>query len=167
MRDGVNSTLTCSDGGRKLPAAPLIAGSLRQAQSHQLCEAVPRLFSGYSKLSSTPVLKRRIDVLGAEGLRVINVDRGNVVFEGDATSSRRRGAGRIRLIEWPGHSRGARQGGTARRSYCAFTIRRGGIESAHLAAIIRGRWHDFYREVARHGGIPETAFWAICRAAGG
>jgi uncharacterized protein len=42
---------------------------------------------------------------------------------------------------------------------CQWTI--AATRSPHLAAINtwEGGWSDTYREVARHGGIPETSFW--------
>jgi len=60
------------------------------------------------------------------------------------------------------------QGRTQRRLlFVFFSIRSGFGEPPHLAAINPWEgWSDFYREVARHGGIPETEFWDICQAAG-
>ncbi|MBV9382644.1 MAG: CocE/NonD family hydrolase [Streptosporangiaceae bacterium] len=100
----------------------------------------------------------------ARGYAVVNADiPGTWYSGGDATflSPEEAWHGHD-LIEWAG-TRGWSNGrvGMSGVSYLAssqWTI--AGTRPPHLAAINPWEgWSDTYREVARHGGIPETYFW--------
>ncbi|MBZ5696085.1 MAG: CocE/NonD family hydrolase [Acidobacteriia bacterium] len=99
-----------------------------------------------------------------QGYAVINVDiRGTWYSQGDATYlSPEEAEDYYDVIEWAG-TQGWSNGkvGLSGVSYLTSSQWRvAALNPPHLAAInpYEG-WTDTYREVARHGGIPETSFW--------
>jgi uncharacterized protein len=100
----------------------------------------------------------------AQGYAVINADpRGLWYSEGEATYvSPEEAQDYCELVEWAG-TRPWSNGhvGLTGVSYLAVSQWHvAALQPPHLAAInpCEG-WTDLYREVARHGGMPETRFW--------
>ena len=100
----------------------------------------------------------------ARGYAVINVDTRGVWFsEGTATFlSPEEGEDEYDMVEWAGTREWSNgKVGLSGVSYLASSqYHVAALKPPHLAAINPWEgWSDFYREVARHGGIPETEFW--------
>lgn len=99
-----------------------------------------------------------------KGYAIIAVDpRGTWYSEGIATFvSPEEREDEYDLIEWAGtQSWSSGKVGLSGVSYLCFSqYGAASLNPPHLAAINPWEgWSDFYREVARHGGIPETGFW--------
>jgi predicted acyl esterase len=98
------------------------------------------------------------------GYAVINADpRGTWYSEGRATYlSPEEADDFYDLIEWAGtQAWSTGRVGLAGVSYLAFSQWRvAALHPPHLCAINPWEgWTDLYREIVRHGGIPETHFW--------
>jgi predicted acyl esterase len=100
----------------------------------------------------------------SKGYAVLNVDpRGTWFSEGTATYlSPEEAQDEYDLIEWAGTQPWSNgKVGLAGVSYLASSQwNAAATNPPHLAAINPWEgWSDSYREVVRHGGIPETSFW--------
>lgn len=98
------------------------------------------------------------------GFAVIVADiRGTWYCEGDATFiSQQESEDFFDLIEWAGTQPWSNgKVGLSGVSYLTVSQWRvAGLHPPHLAAINPWEgWTDTYREVCRHGGIPDTSFW--------
>ena len=138
---------------------------LRQARRPSAAGAVPGRRSRPGQLSRTPRSSRPNPVYWtARGYAVVNADMpGTWNSGGDATFLSPEEALRGHdLIEWAGTQSWSNgrvgMSGVSYLTSSQWTI--AATQPPHLAAINPWEgWSDTYREVARHGGIPETYFW--------
>lgn len=148
------------------PAPPLIAWSpYGKHAGPQLPERYPDGGVSPDQLSPYTAFESPDPVYWtARGYAVVNADIPGTWFSsGDATflSPEEALCGHD-LIEWAG-TQGWSNGkvgmsGVSYLTSCQWTI--AATRPPHLAAINPWEgWSDTYREVARHGGIPETHFW--------
>lgn len=167
MRDGVNIYIDLfRPADEKQPAAPLIAwGPYGKHNPTSYARQFPGCLVDTSKLSKYTCFEAPDPMYWApRGYAVINVDpRGTWYSEGDATFvSPEEAQDEYDLIEWAGTQPWSNgKVGLHGVSYLCFSqYGAAALNPPHLAAINPWEgWHDFYREVARHGGIPETEFW--------
>ncbi|MCB1436271.1 MAG: CocE/NonD family hydrolase [Rhodobiaceae bacterium] len=148
------------------PAPPLIGwgpygkhGHTRYSQSFPKADVADEHLTKYTAFEAPdPVF------WVANGYAVINVDpRGTWYSQGRATYlSPQEAEDFFDVIEWAG-TRDWSNGkvGLSGVSYLTCSQWRvAELNPPHLAAINPWEgWSDTYREVARHGGIPETSFW--------
>jgi len=166
LRDGVKININIFRPADEVPAAPLIAwgpygkhGHTRYSQNFPQAGVNDDHTSDYTAFEAPdpPYWVSR-------GYAVIYVDpRGTWYSQGDATYlSPEEALDFYDLIEWAGvqpWSNG--KVGLSGVSYLTSAQWRvAELSPPHLAAINPWEgWTDTYREVARHGGIPETSFW--------
>jgi predicted acyl esterase len=103
------------------------------------------------------------------GYVIVNVDaRGTWYSEGTATFlSPEEAEAFYDLIEWAGTQpwSNGKVGLTGVSYLSQSQWKTAALQPPHLAAMnIWEGWSDTYREVARHGGIPDTSFWTKCVA---
>jgi predicted acyl esterase len=170
LRDGTRIHVDVFRPADGRPAAPLIGwgpygkhGPTRYALAYPSCGLDQDALSPYTPFEAPdPVY------WVARGYATINPDpRGTWYSEGEATFlSPQEAEDYYDLIEWAG-TRPWSNGkvGLSGVSYLTCSQWRvAELKPPHLAAINPWEgWSDTYREVARHGGIPETCFWPyIC-----
>ena len=165
MRDGVKIYIDLFRPADEKPAAPLIAWSPYGKHSPN----DPRRFPGsdvkMDAISSHTPFEGPDPVYWVpRGYAVIVADkRGNWYSEGRATFlSPDEAEDFYDLIEWAGtQSWSNGKVGLTGVSYLAqLQWRVAELNPPHLAAMNPWEgWADTYREVARHGGIPDTHFW--------
>lgn len=166
MRDGVTIYIDLFRPVDEKPAPPLIAwgpygkhGHTNYSENYPNCGVKPEHFSAYCAFEAPdPVY------WVAHGYAVINADkRGNWYSEGEATFlSPEEALDFHDLIEWAGTQPWSNgHVGLSGVSYLTSSQWRvAETRPPHLAAINPWEgWSDTYREVIRHGGIPETTFW--------
>lgn len=166
MRDGVRIYVDVFRPADEKPAAPLIAwGPYGKHSPTNYAKQFPNAGVDASKLSKYTGFEAPDPIYWtARGYAVINADpRGTWFSEGTATFlSPEEALDLYDLIEWAGTQPwSSGKVGLAGVSYlasCQYHV--AALNPPHLAAINPWEgWSDFYREVARHGGIPETEFW--------
>ena len=165
MRDGVKIYIDLFRPVDEKPAAPLIAWSPYGKHSPN----DPRRFPGsdvkMDAISSHTPFEGPDPVYWVpRGYAVIVADkRGNWYSEGRATFlSPDEAEDFYDLIEWAGTQNWSNgKVGLTGVSYLAqLQWRVAELDPPHLAAMNPWEgWADTYREVARHGGIPDTHFW--------
>ena len=166
MRDGILIYIDIFRPLAERPAPVLIAwgpygkhGHTNYSENFPNCGVKPEHFSRYCAFEAPdPVYWT------GHGYAVINADkRGNWYSEGDATFlSPEEAQDYHDLIEWAGmQSWSNGRVGLSGVSYLTCSQWRvAETNPPHLAAINPWEgWADTYREVVRHGGIPETYFW--------
>lgn len=167
MRDGVRIYVDVyRPAGEHIPAAPLIAwgpygkhGHTIYGESFPKAEVDDRHVSRYTAFEAP-----NPHFWVPHGYAVINADpRGTWYSEGTATYlSPEEALDFHDLIEWAGtQSWSNGRVGLSGVSYLTSAQWRvAETRPPHLAAINPWEgWTDTYREVVRHGGIPETSFW--------
>ena len=166
MRDGVKLYVDLFRPADERPAAPLIAwGPYGKHSPTNYARQFPDCGVDTAKLSQYTAFEAPDPVYwAARGYAVINVDpRGTWFSEGAATFlSPEEALDQFDMIEWAGTQAWSNgKVGLAGVSYLASSqYQVAALNPPHLAAINPWEgWSDFYREVARHGGIPETEFW--------
>ena len=166
MRDGVKVYIDLFRPADERPVPPLIAwGPYGKHNPTNYAKQFPGCLVDTSKLSRYTCFEAPDPMYWVpKGYAVINVDpRGTWYSEGTATFvSPEERQDEYDLIEWAGvqpWSNG--KVGLSGVSYLCFSqYGAASVNPPHLAAINPWEgWHDFYREVVRHGGIPETEFW--------
>ena len=166
VRGGVTVYADVFRPGDERPAPPLIAWSpYGKHAGPQLPERYPDGGVAPGQLSPYTAFESPDPVYWtARGYAVVNADIPGTWFSsGDATFlSPEEAACGHDLIEWAGtQSWSNGRVGLSGVSYLTssqWTI--AATRPPHLAAINPWEgWSDTYREVARHGGIPETYFW--------
>ncbi|MDF1554808.1 MAG: CocE/NonD family hydrolase [Deferrisomatales bacterium] len=166
MRDGVRifvDVFRPVDEARPVP--PLIAwGPYGKHGPTRMAKQFPK--AGITAELSTYTAFEAPDPLHwvAQGYAVLNVDpRGTWFSEGTATYlSPEEARDEYDLIEWAGTQPWSNgKVGLIGVSYLASSQwGAAATNPPHLAAINPWEgWSDSYREVVRHGGIPETSFW--------
>jgi hypothetical protein len=166
LRDGVQIFIDLYRPAEGPPVPPLIAwgpygkhGHTRYSQSFPKADVADEHLSAYTAFEAPDAA-----YWVAHGYAVINADpRGTWYSEGIATYlSPEEALDFHDLIEWAG-TRDWSNGkvGLSGVSYLTSSQWRVAETSPpHLAAINPWEgWTDTYREVVRHGGIPETSFW--------
>ena len=166
MRDGIRIFIDVFRPSDEKPAPPLIAwgpyGKHGHTNYHEVfpnCGVKPEMQSRYAAFEAPDP-----GYWVPQGYAVINVDiRGTWYSEGDATYlSPKEAEDYYDLIEWAGSQSWSNgKVGLSGVSYLTSSQWRvAALNPPHLAAInpYEG-WTDTYREVVRHGGIPETYFW--------
>ncbi len=166
MRDGAKLYLDLFRPADEKPAAPLIAwGPYGKHNPTNYARQFPTCGVDVSRMSAYTAFEAPDPMFwAARGYAVLNVDiRGMWFSEGDATFlSPEEALDFYDMIEWAGiqpWSNG--KVGICGVSYltCA-QYHVAALSPPHLAAMNPWEgWSDFYREVACHGGIPETEFW--------
>ena len=168
MRDGVKIYIDLFRPADERPGAvaPLIAwGPYGKHNPTSYARQFPGCLVETSKLSKYTCFEAPDPMYWVpKGYAVINVDpRGTWYSEGDATFvSPEEAQDEYDLIEWAGTQPWSNgKVGLHGVSYLCFSqYGVAALNPPHLAAINPWEgWHDFYREVVRHGGIPETEFW--------
>lgn len=171
MRDGVKIYIDVYRPEHGKPVPPLIAwGPYGKHGTWQLLESLYHITFGTAevpvdRLSRYTVFESPDPMYwAARDYAIITVDpRGTWFSEGDATFvSPEEAQDEYDLIEWAGTQPWSNgKVGLTGVSYLAFSqYGAAALNPPHLAAINPWEgWSDFYREVARHGGIPETEFW--------
>ncbi|MBF8270432.1 MAG: putative hydrolase [Gammaproteobacteria bacterium] len=169
LRDGVRLYVDVFRPVDEKPAPPIIAwgpygkhGHTNYSDNFPNCGVKPEHFSKWCAFEAPDPL-----YWVAHGYAVINADkRGNWYAEGDATFLSPEEAQDFHdLIEWAGTQPWSNgKVGLSGVSYLASSQWRvAETNPPHLAAINPWEgWADTYRtyrEVVRHGGIPETFFW--------
>lgn len=166
MRDGVALNVDLFRPADEQPAPPLIAwgpygkhGPTRYAVAYPDCGVDQDRLSPYAAFEAPDPAW-----WVPRGYAIVNVDiRGTWHSEGDATFlSPEEAQDYYDLIEWAGTQPWSNgKVGLAGVSYLASSQWRvAALNPPHLAAINPWEgWADTYREVVRHGGIPETSFW--------
>jgi predicted acyl esterase len=166
LRDGVRIYADIFRPADETPAPPIIAwgpygkhGHTRYGANFPKADVDDDRLSKYTAFEAPDALH-----WVKHGYAVINVDpRGTWYSEGDATYlSPEEAQDFCDVIEWAGvqpWSNG--KVGLSGVSYLTSSQWRvAELNPPHLAAINPWEgWTDTYREVARHGGIPETSFW--------
>jgi predicted acyl esterase len=166
MRDGIKIYIDVLRPADEKPAPPLIAwgpyGKHGHTNYHEVfpnCGVKPEMQSRYAAFEAPDP-----GYWVPQGYAVINVDiRGTWYSQGDATYlSPEEAEDYYDLIEWAGTQPWSNgKVGLSGVSYLTSSQWRvAALNPPHLAAInpYEG-WTDTYREVVRHGGIPETFFW--------
>ena len=166
MRDGVRIYVDVFRPVDEKPAPPIIAwgpygkhGHTNYSENFPNCGVKPEHFSQWCAFEAPDPF-----YWVAQGYAVINADkRGNWYAEGDATFlSPEEALDYHDLVEWAGTQPWSNgKVGLSGVSYLASSQWRvAETNPPHLAAINPWEgWADTYREVVRHGGIPETYFW--------
>jgi hypothetical protein len=166
LRDGVRIYVDVFRPAEEAPAAPLIAwgpyGKHGHIQYHQTFPNWGGNPEHYSKYCAFEAPDPAFWV--PRGYAIINPDtRGTWHCEGTATYlSPEEALDYYDLIEWAGTQPWSNgKVGLSGVSYLTSSQWRvAGTNPPHLAAINPWEgWSDTYREVVRHGGIPETYFW--------
>jgi predicted acyl esterase len=166
MRDGVTIYVDVFRPADEKPAAPLVAwGPYGKHSPTNYAKQFPSAGVDTSTLSKYTGFEAPDPIYWTQrGYAVINADpRGTWFSEGTATFlSPEEALDIYDLIEWAGTQPWSNgKVGLAGVSYlasCQYLV--AALNPPHLAAINPWEgWSDFYREVARHGGIPETEFW--------
>jgi len=167
LRDGIKIYIDIFRPVDEQPAPPIIAwgpygkhGHTNYSENFPNCGVKPEHFSKWCAFEAPDPA-----YWVAHGYAVINPDkRGNWYSEGDATFlSPEEAQDYYDLIEWAGiQSWSNGKVGLSGVSYLASSQWRvAETNPPHLAAINPWEgWADTYREVVRHGGIPETWFWS-------
>ena len=166
VRDGVTVYADVFRPGDERPAPPLIAWSpYGKHAGPQLPERYPDGGVAPGQLSPYTAFESPDPVYWtARGYAVVNADiPGTWYSTGDATFlSPEEALHGHDLIEWAG-TQGWSNGRVGLSGVSYLTSSQWTIAATrppHLAAINPWEgWSDTYREVARHGGIPETYFW--------
>ena len=166
MRDGVRIYVDVFRPADERPAPPIVAwGPYGKHSPTNMTKQFPK--AGITASLSPYTAFEAPDPLhwADNGYAVLNVDpRGTWFSEGTATYlSPEEAQDAYDLIEWAGTQPWSNgRVGLLGVSYLACVQwSAAAAQPPHLAAIIPWEgWSDFYREVARHGGIPETSFWA-------
>ena len=166
VRDGVTVYADVYRPADERPAPPLIAWSpYGKHAGPQLPERYPDGGVAPGQLSPYTAFESPDPAYWtARGYAVVNADiPGTWYSGGDATflSPEEAWYGHD-LIEWAGTQSWSNgrvgMSGVSYLTSCQWTI--AATRPPHLAAINPWEgWSDTYREVARHGGIPETYFW--------
>jgi predicted acyl esterase len=167
LRDGVKILVDIFRPADEQPAPPIIAwtpygkhqnGSASYS-ANPGCEVTPDMVSEYATFEGPDPL-----FWVPHGYALVHADiRGTWYSEGDATFvSPQNAEDFYDLIEWAGTQRwSSGKVGASGVSYLAASQWRvAELRPPHLAAI--NPWEgraDTYRELARHGGIPDTWFW--------
>ena len=166
LRDGVKLYVDLFRPADEKPAAPLIAwGPYGKHSPTNYARQFPDCGVDTAKLSRFTAFEAPDPAYwAARGYAVINVDpRGTWFSEGTASYlSPEEALDQYDMIEWAGTQAWSNgKVGLAGVSYLASSqYLAAALTPPHLAAINPWEgWSDFYREVARHGGIPETEFW--------
>jgi predicted acyl esterase len=166
MRDGVEIYIDLYRPADEKPAAPLIAwgpygkhGHTRYAENFPNCGVKQETLSQYTAFEAPDA-----GYWVPRGYAVINPDpRGTWYSKGDATYlSPEEAEDFYDLIEWAGTQAWSNgKVGLSGVSYLTSSQWRvAALNPPHLAAFNPWEgWSDTYREVVRHGGIPETTFW--------
>lgn len=166
MRDGVRLYVDVFRPADERPVPPLIAwGPYGKHSPTDYAKQFPTAEVDTSKLSTYTGFEAPDPMHWVpQGYAIINVDiRGTWFSEGDATFlSPEEAQDFYDVIEWAGTQAWSNgKVGICGVSYltCAqYSV--AALNPPHLAAINPWEgWSDFYREVVRHGGIPETEFW--------
>lgn len=167
MRDGMRIYIDVFRPVDEHPAPPIIAwgpygkhGHTNYSENFPNCGVKPEHFSAYCAFEAPDPA-----YWVGHGYAIINADkRGNWYSEGDATFlSPEEALDFHDLIEWAGTQPWSNgKVGLSGVSYLASSQWRvAETNPPHLAAINPWEgWADTYREVVRHGGIPETYFWS-------
>ena len=166
MRDGIKIYIDVFRPADEKSVPPLIAwgpyGKHGHTNYHEVfpnCGVKPETQSRYAAFEAPDP-----GYWVPQGYAVINVDiRGTWYSQGDATYlSPEEAQDYYDLIEWAGTQPWSNgKVGLSGVSYLTSSQWRvAALNPPHLAAInpYEG-WTDTYREVVRHGGIPETYFW--------
>ncbi|MGA8011147.1 MAG: CocE/NonD family hydrolase [Candidatus Acidiferrales bacterium] len=166
MRDGIKIYIDVFRPADEKPVPPLIAwgpyGKHGHTNYHEVfpnCGVKPETQSRYAAFEAPDP-----GYWVPQGYAVINVDiRGTWYSQGHATYlSPEEAEDYYDLIEWAGTQPWSNgKVGLSGVSYLTSSQWRvAALNPPHLAAInpYEG-WTDTYREVVRHGGIPETYFW--------
>ncbi len=171
MRDGVKIYADVYRPADEKPAPPLIAWGPygKHGTWHKMNEyydmALPGCDLPYDRLSQYTVFEAPDPMWWVpQGYAIITMNpRGTWYSEGNATFvSPEERCDEYDLIEWAGTQPWSNgKVGLLGVSYLAFSqYGAASLNPPHLAAINPWEgWNDFYREVATHGGIPETGFW--------
>jgi predicted acyl esterase len=166
MRDGTRIYVDLFRPADERPAPALVAwGPYGKHSPTNYARQFPASGVDQSKLSAYTGFEAPDPLYWvSRGYAVINPDpRGTWFSEGTATFlSPEEGQDEYDLIEWAGTQPwSSGKVGLAGVSYLASSqYHVAALNPPHLAAINPWEgWSDFYREVARHGGIPETEFW--------
>ena len=166
MRDGIRIYIDVFRPVDEQPAPVLIGwgpygkhGHTNYSENFPNCGVKPEHFSSYCAFEA-PDPRYWV----GHGYAIINADkRGNWYSEGDATFlSPEEALDYHDLIEWAGTQAWSNgKVGLSGVSYLTCSQWRvAETHPPHLAAINPWEgWADTYREVVRHGGIPETWFW--------
>ena len=166
LRDGAVIHVDVFRPADEKPAAPVIAwgpygkhGPTVYALAYPTCGLDQNALSKYTAFEAPDPA-----VWVPRGFAVINADtRGTWFSQGDATFlSPEEARDYYDLIEWAGTQPwSSGKVGLSGVSYLTSSQWRvAELNPPHLAAINPWEgWADTYREVARHGGIPETTFW--------
>lgn len=166
LRDGVRIYADIFRPADEEPAPPIIAwgpygkhGHTRYGVNFPKADVDDERLSRYTAFEAPDALH-----WVKNGYVVINVDpRGTWYSEGDATYlSPEEAQDFYDVIEWAGAQPwSSGKVGLSGVSYLTSSQWRvAELDPPHLAAINPWEgWTDTYREVARHGGIPETSFW--------
>ena len=167
MRDGKRLLIDLFRPADERPAPPLIAWGPYGKHGHTVySKNFPGAGVDSSRLSTYTTFEAPDPVYWTNhGYAVITVDiRGTWYSEGDATYlSPDEARDYHDLIEWAGTQPWSNgKVGLSGVSYLTSSQWHvAATNPPHLAAINPWEgWSDFYREVARHGGIPETSFWS-------
>ena len=166
LRDGAKIYIDLFRPADEKPAAPLIGwGPYGKHSPTNYAKQFPTSGVDTGKLSQYTAFEAPDPVYwAARGYAVINVDpRGTWFSEGTASFlSPEEALDQYDLIEWAGTQPWSNgKVGLAGVSYLASSqYLVAALNPPHLAAINPWEgWSDTYREVVRHGGIPETEFW--------
>jgi predicted acyl esterase len=166
LRDGTRIFIDLFRPADEAPAAPLIGWGPYGKHGHiQYHESFPNWGGDPSHYSSYCAFEAPDPAYWVpRGYAIINPDpRGTWHSEGRATFlSPEEALDYYDLIEWAGTQPWSNgKVGLAGVSYLTSSQWRvAGTNPPHLAAINPWEgWSDTYREVVRHGGIPETYFW--------
>jgi predicted acyl esterase len=166
MRDGVEIYIDVFRPAEEKPAAPIIGwgpygkhGHTRYADNFPNCGVKQETLSPYTAFEAPDA-----GYWVPRGYAVINPDpRGTWHSKGDATYlSPEEAQDYYDLIEWAGTQPWSNgKVGLSGVSYLTSSQWRvAALNPPHLAAFNPWEgWSDTYREVVRHGGIPETMFW--------
>lgn len=166
LRDGVTIYADIYRPADEAPSPPIIAWGPYGKHGHTRYGVnFPKAGVDDEKLSKYTAFEAPDAVHWVKnGYAVINVDpRGTWYSEGDATYlSPEEAQDFYDVIEWAGTQPWSNgKVGLSGVSYLTSSQWRvAELNPPHLAAINPWEgWTDTYREVARHGGIPETSFW--------
>jgi hypothetical protein len=166
LRDGVRIYIDLFRPADEQPVPPLIAWGPYGKHGHTRYTVIfPNCGVKQDELSPLATFEAPDPAYWVpRGYAIINPDpRGTWYSQGDATFlSPQEGEDYYDLIEWAGTQpwSSGKVGLTGVSYLTSSQWLVAGTHPPHLAAInpYEG-WSDTYREVVRHGGIPETAFW--------